>query len=264
MSYEAFWIKMTTFRMLLIIFLLFAGMIGCMEIGLLFGKRKDGAGKAFTPLSGAVFGLMGLLVAFSFSGAATRFEVKRQLIVTERNDIETAYLRIDLLPGPRQEQMRTSFRQYLDSRLAFYRKFGQYDGEAAAVEMARTEALQREIWSQAIVSSKEMGLDPGKDLVLSSLNQMIDITTNRAVAVQMHPPGAVLILLGILPLICSLLAGFDAAGKGRSFLHMLGFAAILTIAIYIILDYEYPRAGLFIHFDDTEKILTDLRLGMNH
>src|SRR5207244_2798368 len=131
-------------------------------------------------------------------------------------------------------------------------------------EMARTEALQRDIWSQAVVACREVGVNPTNTLVLSSMNSMIDITTNRMVALQMHPPGAVLVLLGILPLICSLLAGFDAADKGRSFVHMLGFAVILSIAIYIILEYEYPRAGLLIHLDGADEVLVDLRQSMNH
>jgi hypothetical protein len=253
---------MTTTAIVLIVLLLFGGMLAFLEIGLRLGKSTGGASKAFTPLSGAVFGLMGLLIAFSFSGASTRFETKRQLIVAEKNAIETAYLRIDLLPVPRQEKMRDSFRQYLDSRLAFYQKIG--DRQAAAAEMARTEALQRDIWSQAVVACREVGVNPTNTLVLSSMNSMIDITTNRMVALQMHPPGAVLVLLGILPLICSLLAGFDAADKGRSFVHMLGFAVILSIAIYIILDYEYPRAGLLIHLDGADEVLVDLRQSMNH
>ncbi len=139
---------MTTFHITLIVILLFAGMLSCLEIGLWLGRRgAEGAGKAFSPLAGAVFALMGLLLAFTFSGAATRFEAKRQLIVTETNAIEAAYLRIDLLPRPRQEPLRESFRRYLDARLDFYRKFG--DSDAAKTAMAQVTALQRDIWSQA-------------------------------------------------------------------------------------------------------------------
>jgi hypothetical protein len=50
-------------------------------------------------VEGAVFGLLALLVAFTFSGAAARFDTRRQLIVEETNDIGTAYLRLDLLPA---------------------------------------------------------------------------------------------------------------------------------------------------------------------
>jgi hypothetical protein len=42
---------------------------------------------------------MGLMIAFTFSGAASRFDSRRQLIVEEANKIGTAYLRIELLPA---------------------------------------------------------------------------------------------------------------------------------------------------------------------
>src|SRR5262245_7567760 len=48
-------------------------------------------------LEAAVFALMGLLIAFTFSGALTRFDVRRVQAVDEANAIGTAYLRVDLL-----------------------------------------------------------------------------------------------------------------------------------------------------------------------
>jgi hypothetical protein len=38
-------------------------------------------------VDGAVFALLGLLIAFAFSGAASRFDARRQLIVQEANMI---------------------------------------------------------------------------------------------------------------------------------------------------------------------------------
>jgi hypothetical protein len=58
---------------------------------------------------------MGLLVAFTFSGAASRFASRRDLIVKEANNIGTANLRIDLLPFDAQLELRNDFRSYLDA-----------------------------------------------------------------------------------------------------------------------------------------------------
>lgn len=254
---------MSTFQIILSVVLLFAGMVSFLEIGLRLGRGvAEGPGKALSALAGAVFGLMGLLIAFTFSGAAERFETRRQLIVAEKNAIDTAYLRIDLLPFPRQAPLRDSFRRYLDARLAFYAKLG--DSAAAKAEIARVTALQQDIWSQVITACREGCQPPITVFVLASLTEMFDITTTRAVALQTHPPPVVFMLLGLLPLICSLLAGYDAAGKGRSLMHILAFAVILTITIYTILDYEYPRAGFLIRLDATDQILIDLRNSMNH
>ena len=62
-------------------------------------KDPDGSIAGLGAIEGAVFGLMGLLIAFTFSGAASRFEARRQLILQETNAIGTAYLSLYLLPG---------------------------------------------------------------------------------------------------------------------------------------------------------------------
>jgi hypothetical protein len=241
---------------------LFGGMLLFLEIGRRFGRwREEAVGSAFNALGGAIFGLMGLLIAFTFNGAATRFEAKRQLIVNETNAIGTAYLRIDLLPFPRQAPLRDSFRRYLDARMAFYGKL--LDTSAAEVEASRAAALEREIWSQAVVACREAPSPATTTLFLSSLNAMIDITTTRDLALQTHPPTMIFALLGVLLLICSLLAGFDTAShNSRSPVHMLGFAAVLAITVYVILDYEYPQIG-FIRLDATDQALAQLRQSMN-
>ena len=44
-------------------------------------------------------------------------------------------------------------------------------------------------------------------------------------------------------------------------MHMLVFAAILAITVYVILDLEYPRLG-FIRIDAADQLLTEVRQGM--
>lgn len=57
----------------------------------------------------------------------------------------------------------------------------------------------------------------------------------------------------------SLLAGCRMAeGKYRSWIHILGFTAIMVISLFVILDIEYPRAG-FIRLDMYDQVLVELR-----
>ena len=94
-------------------------------------------------------------------------------------------------------------------------------------------------------------------------NEMIDITTTRKMANQMHPPTVIFVMLFGLALASSLLAGYAMAGrKKRSWLHMLSFAAVMAIAVYVILDVEYPRVGL-IRLDTFDQALVDLRASMD-
>jgi hypothetical protein len=239
------------------------GMLLMIEIGRRAGLRRLARDPAkgmagLGPIEGAVFALFGLLIAFTFSGGASRFDSKRQLIAEETNDIGTAYLRLDLLPAGAQPALRALFRDYLDSRLATYRKLPDWD--AAKAEFVRSEALQREIWTRAVAATREPGahVDAAK-LLLPSLNAMIDITTTRTMAARTHPPRILYALLFILGLGCSLLAGYGMAeGKHRSWIHILGFAVIMGISVFVILDLEYPRMG-FIRLDAYDQVLVELR-----
>lgn len=252
---------------LMLTFGLFLGMLLFLEIGrrLAVRRMKDDtgtAGEGVGVVDGAVFALLGLLIAFTFSGAASRFDTRRQLIVDETNAIGTAYLRVDLLPAALQPPLRESFRRYLDSRLAIYRKLP--DVAAAKEELAKSNILQGELWRQAVAASRAEGAPPAAPiLLLPALNAMIDITTNRTMATLMHPPAIVFVMLFALALAASLLAGYSMTGsKVRSWLHMLGFALVMAFAVYVILDIEYPRLGL-ISVEAFDQALIDLRKSMN-
>jgi hypothetical protein len=238
------------------------GMLLLMELGRRAGVRRlakdPSVLSGLGPIEGAVFGLLGLLIAFTFSEGALRLDSRRQLIAEEAENIGTAYLRLDLLPADAQPALRTLFRDYLDSRLAVYRKLPDLD--AAKAELARSEGLQHEIWTQSVAATREPGGHPdAARLLLPSLNNMIDITTTRTMAARIHPPPIIYALLFFLGLACSLLAGYGMAeGKLRSWMHMLGFTIIMFISLYVILTIEYPRMS-FLHFDVYDQVLVDLR-----
>jgi hypothetical protein len=91
---------------------------------------------------------------------------------------------------------------------------------------------------------------------------MIDIATTRTMAAQLHPPTVVFVMLLGLALAASLLAGYGMTGsKARSRFHMLGFALVMAIAVFVILDIEYPRLG-WIRVDAFDQALVDLRESM--
>jgi hypothetical protein len=244
---------------------LFFGILAMLELGRRLGIRRlasdpAGAQAGTGAVEGAVFALVGLLIAFTFSGAASRFDERRDLIVAETNAIGTAWLRLDLLPAD-QPAIRDSFRQYLDARLAVYRKLP--DLEAAHAELAKATALQATIWAQAIAAGQREGASPDAiKLLLPALNEMFDITTTRTMATQAHPPVVIYGMLIVLALASALLAGFGMAGsKSRSWLHILGFAGVMAVAVYVIIDLEFPRLGL-IQVDTFDQALVELRASM--
>jgi len=244
---------------------LLVGMILLLELGRRLGQRRQGkdeeGGRAgLGAVEGAVFALLGLLLAFTFSGAASRFEDRRHLIVQEANAIGTAWLRLDLLSTNAQPQLRELFRRYLDSRLAVYQKLPDID--AAMAELSKANALQGEIWNRAMADCQESP-NPLKGQLIPALNEMFDITTTRTMAGRMHPPAIIFVLLGVLALMSSLLAGYAmAGGKTRSWIHIVGFALVMATSVYVILDLEFPRLGI-IRVDSFDQVLVELRQSMH-
>jgi hypothetical protein len=245
---------------------LFIGILILMEIGRWIGSRRlaldpKGARAGTGTVEGAVFAMVGLLIAFTFSGAASRFDSRRDLIVQETNAIGTAYLRLDLLSVTVRPALRDLFRQYVEARLETYRRVT--DQPATMAAMAEASRLQGQIWQQTVAAGQLEGSAPDAiRLLLPALNEMIDITTTRTLAAKQHPPLVIYLMLVALTLASALLAGYDmAGGKSRNWLHILGFASVMAIAIFIIIDLEFPRIGL-IRVDAFDQALVDLRDSM--
>ena len=242
--------------------------VGLLVAGIEFGRRlrlrsrDEKFSSGLGVIDGAVFGLMALLLGFSFSGAVSRFDARRELIVQETNAIGTAWLRVDLLPDQAQPQIRDDFRSYLDARLAFYKNLGT-DRAKAADELALSEKLQNHIWKESVAAAKQTSSAAVLTLVVGSLNEMIDITTTRLVALQTHPPIPMYVTLVLLALASSLIAGFGMGDTGkRPWLHTLVFAASLALTIYTIIDLEFPRVGI-IRVDRYDQALVNQRNSMN-
>ncbi|HTI48285.1 MAG TPA: DUF4239 domain-containing protein [Casimicrobiaceae bacterium] len=245
---------------------IFFGILLFLMIGRRIGRRDlaryGAAGLSSTgSLEAAVFALLGLMIAFTFSGALTRFDVRRGQVVDEANAIGTAYLRIALLPEAAQPAMRETFRRYVDSRIATYRKLPDLD--AAREELGRSLALQTDIWTQAIAAVRLPESRPGTEvIVVPALNQMFDITSVRVAATQMHPPLIIYAMLIGLALGAAALAGYQSASdKGADWLHKIGFAAVIALTVYVILDIEYPRLG-FVRIDAIDQVLVNVRASM--
>jgi hypothetical protein len=247
----------------MIVLALFVGILVCLELGWRIrskqlAKEPANFDAGLSALAGAVFGLMGLLIAFTFSGAASRFEARRALIVEETNAIGTAYMRIDLLSADAQPALRQDFRDYLDARLKYYATLADHPAASKAAN-GRASALQEKIWSESVAAETRLNSNAVTSLVTSALNSMIDITTTRSMALETHPPPAIYLALAAVVLASSVLAGYSMAKSGeRNWTHMLIYAAMIALALYLILDMDYPRIGL-IRIDSADHLLVDLR-----
>jgi hypothetical protein len=239
--------------------LLFVALVAAQEVGRRFGRaRCSREGDKLTGLGdvdAGVFALLSLLIAFAFDGAATRFDHRRDLVTEELNAIDSAYQQLALLPAGPRATIRAQLRSYLAARIETYRAMPDLD--AAYASLARSQTLQDEIWTELVPVARAEG-DAATIVVLPAVNEMFDAATTRTMAIQMHPPAVVFVMLGGVALLSALLAGYGmGAFSGRPIVHMLIYAGTLALAIYVILELEFPQAG-WVKVDNADQNLVHL------
>src|SRR6478609_10315562 len=161
---------------------LFAGVLLCLRLGWQLGRKRhaqlgeDGhAGLA--ALEGSVYGLMGLLIAFTFTGAAGRFQDRRGLITQHVNAAGTAWLRTDLLEEPAKGEVRKLLRDYVDALVVLGSSAGDVPLRVATVtELGK---LQDGIWRKVIGATRANPAVIPPAVILPPFNDLFDLTTTR-------------------------------------------------------------------------------------
>lgn len=244
--------------------LLFVVLLGAQELGRRIGLRRialegPGVHSGTGVVEGAVFALLGLLFAFTFTSAASRFDARRDLILQEANAVGTSYLRLDYLDPQDQPDLRNSYRAYLDVRMKLYSNASRNDEHEAL--LLREGELQSEIWKKTHAALARDGRDKLNMLIVPPINEMFDLSSSRTAATKTHIPIMILALLLLLAVLGAILAGFAMASASRKWVHMIAFATILTLTTHVILDLEYPRYGI-IRVDSADAYLKQVRDGM--
>jgi hypothetical protein len=226
-------------------------------------QQKEAANMAgLTTVEGAVFALIGLLLAFTISGALQRFDERRQLVVQEANAASTAYDRIGLFEGDVGRNLQTKLKDYVEVRIDLYRMPHDFSlwrrSELFSPEQQeKTVDLKNKVWDAAVAACPQASFRPACAQALPALTSLFEVARLRLGASEKHPPQIVYVMLFGLGLGGSLLAGFGmAAATARSWIHMLIFAATLTVTLYAVTDMEYPRLGL-IRIEDFDHFLVD-------
>jgi hypothetical protein len=213
------------------------------EIGYRLARRfarpvetGDNSGAGY--LLSASLALLGLLVAFTFSMAAQRFDVRRVLVVEEANAVGTTYLRVQLLPEPARTQISRKLLAYIDVRREFF--VTGRDGEQQVD--ARTGALQSQIWTTlraAVAAQPQATINPA---LLQTTNEMFDLAATDRAALDARVPLPILRTLVAYSLISALIMGYVLTSR-RHFLPSATLFVLLALAMTLILDIDRPRTG---------------------
>jgi len=213
------------------------------RLGLRLHQARDEARKGqIGGIQGAVLGLLGLLLGFTFAMAASRYETRRELVVQEANAIGTTYLRAALLPDSQRKQVEDSLRRYVEVRIAFY-EAGEDDQRLAVAEQ-ESAVLQKEVWNTAVAAGKEAP-SPLTATFITSLNETIDLDATRVNALRSQVPGAVWLLVMAVATCGCCASGYAAGSSGvRNGFANLVLPILVAIVITLIADLDRPRGGL--------------------
>ncbi len=236
-------------------FILFPMMLLMLELGRRIHQRfKE---PLHSPaIEGALFSLFGLLLAFTFSGAVSRYDEHRRLIVQETDHIGTVRMYLRLLPSEAQPPLRQLLREYTASRLHLF--------DSVRPEISPDSLrLQSEIWrsAAAAATSPKAGPDVVK-LLFPALNNMIGITYTRQNAFNMHPPAPVYLLLFAFSGACAFTAGYGLRSNRPDWFYAVVLAFAVTLTVYATLEIEFPRRGL-IRFTQLDQPFINLDNAMN-
>jgi lipopolysaccharide export LptBFGC system permease protein LptF len=194
----------------------------------------------FSIVLGAALTLLGLIIAFTFSMAVSRYDQRKNYEEQEANAIGTEYVRADQLPPADAAKVQALLRSYLAQRILNYKT---RNGRELLRINARTAQLQNEMWSAASTSVAALP-SPMATFVLGGMNDVLNSQGYSQAAWWNRIPIAAWILLIAISMFCNFLLGYDAPKRGAFFLLILPI--VLSVSLFLIVDIDSPRRGIIL------------------
>lgn len=189
---------------------------------------------------GSVLGLLALVLGFTFSLAASRFDARRMVVLDEANAIGTTYLRAQFLESPLKEEVSKLLRDYVDLRIMNAERSSHL-----SEIVTKSEAVQAEIWKQAVQASASSPRSIPVGLFVESLNQMIDLHATRLLAgLRSRVPVSIWIALTCLSFLSMLAVGYQSGlAATRRSPAMVGLVIAFSSVIFLIADLDRAQEG---------------------
>jgi hypothetical protein len=217
-----------------------------LEGGYRFGqwRKKHASDEREQPVGAmvaSILGLVALVLGFTFSFVASRFDARRMGVLEEANAIGTTFLRTSFLPQSQQVESARLLREYVAERIT-----GVQQPDRSEQAIARSEVLHTELWTQADAAAKR---DPGSittGLYIQSLNETIDLHTIRLLAMRSRVPLALWAALCFLSTLGMAAVGYQSAlAATRRSPAMLALVLAFATVLYLIIDLDRGQEGLF-------------------
>jgi hypothetical protein len=238
-------------------------LLGASEWGLRNGSRlhatQDEARKSqISGIQGAVLGLLGLLLGFTFAMAVQRYDTRRGMVLQEANTIGTTWLRAGLLPGAHVDAAKKLLLRYVDVRLEGRDAWN--DRAKVGGALRESAEIQKLLWAHAEAVAKE---EPTPLVVsfIQSLNEMIDTDAERLAAGRNHIPATVWLMVVLVAAFGCYTSAYGSGAHGaRLAFTSLFLPLLLTVVIGLIFDIDHTLQGTI---SVSQQPMIDLKASMS-
>jgi hypothetical protein len=233
----------STLHLVWFILIPFILVLAPMLIGQLYGinQSKKVPDLQRTPVgsvTGAAFGLLAFLLAFTFQIAATRFDARKKLLLDEVTNMRTTYLRAEFLPEPFRTDTRKLIVDYVNVRVELTKDASRLD-----YAMSRSQQILDSLWYKTAQLPKT-NLSPAIfSLFASSVNTLVDNYNQRVtINLEYRIPPIIFLVLFFVTFFCMLVLGyqFGISGKGNFKIFTL-LALTFSAVMFLILVLDNPR-----------------------
>ena len=223
---------------------LIAGVVAAHEIGFWLGSSTRSTDELFDRQIALVrtstAALVAFLIGFAFSGAASRFIDRLDIIVKEANALGTAYLRADTIAEPQRTELKAALKEYTVDRVTLLSREGRDQIEPL---LAKVSGLHERMWRLAVKATQDNA--PLMAVVLPPINEVIDLHSVHLAMARRHLPIPIITLLLGTAAISLGMVGFGNGRAGRRFSVIDSvYGAVLAIALWTTIDLDYPGIGI--------------------
>ena len=222
-------------------------LVAVLELTYRFGgpltKRFETNDALWNAIQTGLLALVAFMLGFSFAQSQGRYDARRGLVTKEANAIGTTWLRAAQLPAPARERFRRVLDGYTAIRIQAYET--PSDEALFARLVVQSGADQTALWSIASEAVAQHPANLGYSLLMQTLNDTIDVSTEQDAALTQHVPIAAVVLTFALIVIAifSLGLSFARAGARPAVFSMIYIAAI-ALVFEMDIDYDRPQSGL--------------------
>ena len=223
---------------------LIAGVVAAHELGFWLGCQIRSTDKPFDRqialVRASTAALVAFLIGFAFSGAASRFIERQDIVVREANALGTAYLRADTIAEPQRGELKAALREYTADRV---RLLSGEERDQMEPLLAKVSGLHERMWTSAIKATQ--GNAELMQVVLPPINEVIDLHSTHLYMARRHLPLPIMAaLLGTAAIGVGLL-GFGNGRVGRRFTLLDSvYGVALAVALWMTIDLDYPGLGI--------------------